>query len=384
MAGEGRPMRLYYPFLDILRVVACFLVILLHVSAMRFDQFEPGWLIAVSYNGLSRMCVPLFFLISGFLLLDSDISSLGKFYGKRYARILLPFAFVCLLYYFTPLYAGFTPAQYLWHICNFFVDYHLWYVYVSVGIYFALPFFIKVIHGEDGLKFALVYVCVWFLGCILFTTISRYFALGKNFLAAVNYIFPNGGMEWMVFDRYPNAFFNFNFKFFYGFTGYLICGWLVKKILEACGFKTCLFCAFLFVAATGCIIYFSWSHSQAMGKPNELFFENLTPFVFLQAMSFFILCARLKATPPWLCQLADLSFWIYLLHLFWLRLIHGVFPLQSGLSLIWSIPAMSCAVFAGSYFCAIPLRKLEKFGGGIFWERVAPFFRSCFHGRKSL
>lgn len=351
----------YYPFLDLVRVVACFLVILLHVAATRFYALGEHWWITVIYDSVARMCVPLFFMLSGFLLLDSDITSLTRFYCKRYARLLLPFGVVCILYYFSPQYAGFGLGQYFWYILNFFVDYHLWYIYVLIGIYFSLPFIIKIIHGDSGLKLALLYVVVWFLTCVLYTTASRYFRFDNGFLPAINFIFPNGGMEWMVYDHYPNIFLNFNFRFFFGFTGYLLCGWLIRQTLKLYGVKTWLCCLLIYLCSNLAIIIMTMRHSLALGQPNGLFFDNLTPFVFLQAISFFILCAGYKAASPWLRNLADKTFWIYLLHLFWLRFVYGLFPLEVNMNLLWSIPLMACAVFACAWLCAIPFRALEKF-----------------------
>lgn len=350
----------YVPFLDAIRVCACFLVILLHVSAIHFYNLSEYWNIFLFYDSISRMCVPLFFMLSGFLLLDSDISSLSKFYYKRYSRLVIPFGIVCVMYYFTTQYSFFTVGEYIYYILNFYVDYHLWYIYVLTGLYLALPFFIKLIHGESGLKFALLYTAIWLIAFVLLTPALRYFRFEYALLPPVNPIFPNGGMEYLAYELYPNIFINFNlFPFFFGFMGYLLCGWFIKKTYHRYNGPVCLAAGLVFIMATICIMVFTHRYSHALAKANELFFENLSPFVFLQAVSFFILCARLKTTPPLLRDLADKSFWIYLIHLLYLRMLIWVWPLPQNYNAIWAVPLYTIIVFGICYLGAIPLRALE-------------------------
>ncbi|HZN48329.1 MAG TPA: acyltransferase family protein, partial [Ramlibacter sp.] len=57
----------------LLRVIACFMVIQLHVSAELFHRFaKQGWWAGNFYDSLVRACVPLFFMIAGATLLRRD------------------------------------------------------------------------------------------------------------------------------------------------------------------------------------------------------------------------------------------------------------------------------------------------------------------------
>lgn len=347
-------------FLDVIRVVACFLVVLLHVSSTHFYNLNEYWLIFVSYDSISRMCVPLFFMLSGFLLMDSDITSLFKFYYRRYIRILIPFGIICILYYFAPTYKNFTIGQYAYYSLNYYVDYHLWYIYVLVGLYLTFPFFIKIAHGEKGLKLALTYTGIWFFAFVLFTPFLRYFRFEFDIMPNINYILPNGGMEYLVYEYYPNVFMNFNlFPFFYGFMGYFLCGWFVKLTYKRYSLLCYFISGIICVCATLLIMYFTHRFSHALLRPNELFYENLSPFVFLQAVSFFILCTAVTKEYPFIRELADKSFWIYLLHLLYLRFVQALWPLPADYAAIWALPLMSCAVFAVSYLGAIPFHGVE-------------------------
>ena len=63
--------------LDILKSIAVTLVIMIHVVSGELDLFGKGismknWMTANILDTLSRMCVPLFVMVSGYLLLRKD------------------------------------------------------------------------------------------------------------------------------------------------------------------------------------------------------------------------------------------------------------------------------------------------------------------------
>ena len=103
-------------FLDYIRVFACFLVILVHASENFYgapgstDMAGPQSFLAneadrlwVSvYDGFSRMAVPLFMIVSAFLLAPmKEEQSMWQFYRQRCLRILPPFFIFMLLQHST-------------------------------------------------------------------------------------------------------------------------------------------------------------------------------------------------------------------------------------------------------------------------------------------
>ena len=85
--------RIYY--FDYLRIICSFLVILIHVSSQyyyRFDINSYEFKIAYYYNGFSRFSVPNFFMISGALFLNKDLSFkiiFNKYIKRIFIHILL-------------------------------------------------------------------------------------------------------------------------------------------------------------------------------------------------------------------------------------------------------------------------------------------------------
>src|SRR5512141_972917 len=88
-------------WIDLIRVVAIYLVVIVHVSGQLTNIWgeipADQWLLADIYGGIARICVPLFFMISGCLLLPRA-ESLGTFYRKRIPKLLIPLIVWSLIY----------------------------------------------------------------------------------------------------------------------------------------------------------------------------------------------------------------------------------------------------------------------------------------------
>lgn len=89
--------------LDLLRVVACYLVIQQHAS--EFYYIGKNGTVVTGENtfwigiitSLCRISAPLFVMISGFFLLPMRDST-PLFFRKRFTRVLYPFLIWCAIY----------------------------------------------------------------------------------------------------------------------------------------------------------------------------------------------------------------------------------------------------------------------------------------------
>jgi len=84
-------------WVDALRVLACFLVVMAHACdpfVGMFDTDRTGFLTGVISSSLTRASVPLFVMMTAVVLLPLRSGvSLGCFYRKRIGRIALPLIF---------------------------------------------------------------------------------------------------------------------------------------------------------------------------------------------------------------------------------------------------------------------------------------------------
>src|SRR5215216_3311907 len=81
------------PWVQLIRFLSAFLVVVAHVNHWGAGPRSA----VIFYYTLSRNGVPLFFLISGYLLLSKQ-EDLSVFFRKRAARIVVPFLVWSILY----------------------------------------------------------------------------------------------------------------------------------------------------------------------------------------------------------------------------------------------------------------------------------------------
>ena len=147
-------------FLDYVRVFACFLVILVHASEnfygaegstdmagpQSFLHNEADRLWVSVYDGFSRMSVPLFIIVSAFLLAPMKAGmTTWEFYRKRALRILPPFFVFMVIYSIIPVLrdqadAAITARDLSRILLNFpTLAGHLWFMYPLFGLYLFIP-----------------------------------------------------------------------------------------------------------------------------------------------------------------------------------------------------------------------------------------------------
>lgn len=136
--------------LDILRVLASYLVIQVHTGEFYYisptgtvlSGENPFWVGVL--NSICRTAVPLFVMISGFLLLPIK-EEMTSFFKKRFTRVAIPFVIWCILYaLYGALKGQATWTQAAMNILHIPVNFgtevgHLWYVYMLMGLYLFAP-----------------------------------------------------------------------------------------------------------------------------------------------------------------------------------------------------------------------------------------------------
>lgn len=132
--------------LDYLRVLSAIFVVTIHVTdalLYNFPRASGEYIYAVAIQAIVRMGVPLFFMISGALLLSRPATAVFDVYATRLTRLLVPLTVYSVMYV-----GAKNPASLLslggWGV--FFqkvlageVFYHLWFVYALAGIYLLAP-----------------------------------------------------------------------------------------------------------------------------------------------------------------------------------------------------------------------------------------------------
>ena len=94
-------------FLDYLRVIACFMVMLVHCCEQFYFNDDGSFAMSTRASGAwatfvdsaCRASVPLFVMASGYLLFPVSRST-GVFFRRRLLRVFVPFVVFCCAYTF--------------------------------------------------------------------------------------------------------------------------------------------------------------------------------------------------------------------------------------------------------------------------------------------
>lgn len=147
----------YDPSIDATRLVAILAVILIHTSTRvlevtNFDLIHTSWTLFL--NQASRFAVPLFFLISGFVLELSSATpqTIWRYLQKRTSRLFIPFVFWSVIYYFL-IYRQ-HKSSFLSVLATGDASYQLYFIPALILLYLLFP----LIH-----KFYLLFSKKWVL-----------------------------------------------------------------------------------------------------------------------------------------------------------------------------------------------------------------------------
>lgn len=136
--------------ISLLRITATIMVVIIHVAALVLNNSirdEYTWIVANLLDSLSSPAVPLFLMISGSLTLDPlKYKTIKTFYSKRGTRLLPGILFWTFIYaiisnivfYGKNGFIDWSNFYYKLYIGEVF--YHLWYIYMFIGLILVTPF----------------------------------------------------------------------------------------------------------------------------------------------------------------------------------------------------------------------------------------------------
>lgn len=162
--------------IDILKFIASIMVIAIHVeSNYRFLEFTPGtllWDVSILINIFCKWAVPIFFMSSGYFLLNAKNFEYKEFIKKRFSKVLIPF--IAISFLFTIHYQYLSGEISLkWgliglikNLLGYPTSAHLWFLYPILAIYILMPVFKGILDNLDS-KLILIII----LGCFLVKTI---------------------------------------------------------------------------------------------------------------------------------------------------------------------------------------------------------------------
>lgn len=152
-------------WIDVARVVSMVCVIVIHIACINWYDapIRPyPWLVYNLYDCICRFCVPVFLMISGYLFLRPDKKiTIKDLYGKYVPKLLVPF--FCWSFLYALITSGFITQRvftkeivYKFVHDLFFGHYHMWYLYVLLGMYLMIPVMRVIAKDRKVLRYFLV------------------------------------------------------------------------------------------------------------------------------------------------------------------------------------------------------------------------------------
>ena len=316
-----------------LRLIALYAVIVLHTTSLLLLQYGKvsmaDWWVADFLNATVRFAVPAFVMITGALLLNREYE-IGSFLKKRLSRVVIPFLFWSLVYIWYSWHnEEISFGSDVWlnikqvlHLLKIGSSYHLWYVYMLIGLYFFIPVIGKFVRNATEREI-LYFLIVWF-GVMMIT---------QPYLVRYN---PSVDMH-----------------YFAGYIGYLVLGhYLAYKDFNVKNLRGWM--VFLFIFSITLITIGSRLIMDYPALPGTMFYEPVNPAVLALSVSMFMICKlTVPKVPAFITRARDFvgtyNYGIYLSHALVLYFLADPFGISYSLCTpIISIPltALICFVLS--------------------------------------
>ena len=361
-------------WIDLLRVIACFLVVFSHCCdpfVAQFDADRESFLTGVFCGSLVRPCVPLFVMMTGVLLFPVN-DTLSSFYKKRIGRIIpplifwsiaLPLLFFIYLTYVNPGTANpaiasehtlqATLTKFFTFLFNFNYDTTpLWYLYMLIGLYLVMPI-VSVWMQQASKKDMQLFLIVWGAALLI-----PYIEMAAPLLGyAGNY--GNFGI-WGVCDWNDYGM----FYYFSGFVGYLVLAHYLMKYPLQWSWKKMLFITVPMFVVGYLITSVGYVLTQAKFPGNYAYLEIVWYFaginVFMMTFAFFVIVQKLQIrSRRWLSALASLTFGIYLCHFVFMVVSYDLFDLEADIPYVVRILLMAVTTFVISAVLTYAMKKVR-------------------------
>ncbi len=163
---------------DLIRIIAIFMVVAIHshVAPLAANHGSVEWFVVLFMQTLCLISVPLFFMVSGALLLsDEKEISVSELYKSRLPKQAVPFIVWSIIYVVARIVMGKIPLS-LFAFTSLLYEpayYQFWFMYTLLAIYLLLPIIQTLVKHCDKKKIEYVLV-LWAVFCIAVPIISRY------------------------------------------------------------------------------------------------------------------------------------------------------------------------------------------------------------------
>ncbi|MBR6559129.1 MAG: acyltransferase family protein [Clostridia bacterium] len=248
--------------LDLLRLIAIYLVIFNHTGNFGYTLFgsrvdSPFYFVYMATSVFCKIAVPLFFMISGALLLSKE-ETYKQLFLKRILRITVVLLLISVPYYlWLKRSYGISVLSFFTYIYGNSASTSLWYLYSYIGFLLMLPFLRKTVKSMQHKDFLYL-----FIGYIIMVGV----------LPSLEYCLSNGNVT-IHGDFRPVLF--MSQSVFFGLMGYYLEYVFDPERIKIKIGLTGIVLSLIVISVTCVMTHFKAVVNGAEGAENlELFFNN--------------------------------------------------------------------------------------------------------------
>ena len=332
-------------YFDILRVVAIFFVVAVHLSAQHWldvDVSSRAWFAFNLYCTTGKWSVPIFVMISGALFLgrDTPICTILK---KNVLRMVYVFVFWSGCYALISLLFRHSPP---FDVLSQFVTghYHLWFLFMIVGLYLLIPLLRPIVQSETLTRYFL-------LLSLVFTFLLPQLALFCTFVS------PRISTLISTVIMFTYCYFPL------GFTVYFVGGYYLSRRDFSRKEEIVLYC--IGIAGLLFSIFAPVVHAKAQGAPSDIFYNYNSLNVLLTSVPIFVFAKKHLNFPRMgerayaiLRKLSKYSFGVYLVHPMVIELLQHFGIDTFSCNAFFSVPLLAVFVFTVSTAISVLLSRV--------------------------
>lgn len=339
-------------WIELLRVVSCYGVILLHTSVIGWKESPLGsmdWRIYNLFHTTTRFAVCCFIMISGSLFLSKKRQiSIRRLYQKNIFRCVVALSFWSVFYLGFRIWQGTVEIHGMQEFLSelLYGQYHLWYLYVTIGLYMVVPLLKKITSEKRLCEYFLL---LWMISCLLPNMLKvepDFFSLADQLLS----------------DQ-------IRLSLSVGYVGYFVLGHYLctyplslkkRRLLYILGV-----CGLIYGVVGG-----EW-YSVKTGEPSQLTCNNLNLNMAVYSAAVFVRFQQLESREgvrkirAGVCCLSRYTFGIYLIHLLFIQGLSEPFFVHMRMRYALCAVPVAAAVFGLSLAGTAILKKIPVLGRGI-------------------
>lgn len=239
-----------------MRFIACFAVMIVHVSATGVTEYIHGsfpHIVMTLLNRSLKFTTPIFIFLSGitgFYGYRNKEIKYFQFLKKRLPKVLIPYLIWCIIYYFVYIKMGFYGFNIKFFIKNVLqgtMSYHLYFVIIITQLYLIGPIFYKLVKNSKNRILLLVISAIVTALCVEYIR----FDLADRIFLKYMFFYMFGMYVTLEYDKFTSWLKNHSI---FAIVGYIIVG-LAYTLVSYYDMKIYSFVWFLFSTISIFFVY---------------------------------------------------------------------------------------------------------------------------------